>query len=252
MSGAVRMKALILAAGYGTRLYSLVKDTPKALLEIKAKPLVNYILEKVAALPDLDEVILVTNNKFYAAFQDWAERQTACPHPIHVINDGTNTPEDRLGSIGDIDFVLKKRTVDDDMLVIGSDNLFDYDLDAYIGFALKKVPSVTIGLYDLGDREEARKFGVVVLDAQGRVISFEEKPAQPTSTLVAMCLYFFPRKSLGFIADYLAESGTSDAAGDYIWWLHKRKNVYGFQFTGKWYDIGSVETYKQAQEKFPS
>jgi glucose-1-phosphate thymidylyltransferase len=246
------MKALILAAGYGTRLYSLGKNTPKALLEIKGRPLVNYVLEKIAPLPGLDEVILATNNKFYAAFQDWAEQQTASPHPIHVVNDGTNTPEDRLGSIGDIDFVLKKRAVEEDMLVVGGDNLFDDDLGAYIGFALKKSPSVTIGLYDIADTQEAGKFGVVELDAQRRLISFEEKPAQPQSTLVAMCLYFFPRESLGFIADYLAESKTCDTTGDYIRWLHKGKDVYGFQFSGKWYDIGSVETYKQAQEKFQS
>jgi len=244
------MRALILAAGYGTRLYSLVKDTPKALLEINGKPLLNYILDKIAPLNDLAEVILVTNSKFYPVFQEWVPQQAAFPCPIKIIDDGTRTPEDRLGSIGDIEFALKQMQIEDDVLVIGSDNLFDYNVDEYIDFARTKSPSVSIGLYDVGDLKEARKFGVVALDGDYRIISFEEKPERPESALVAMCFYYLPKNSLSLVTDYLVESKKSDTAGDYIRWLHQKNSVYGFKFTGKWYDIGSVEAYKEAQERF--
>jgi len=104
------MKALILAAGYGTRLYAIAKDTPKALLKINEKPLVNFILDKIEHLQGLNEVILVTNNKFFEIFERWRDDQVSYAHKITIVNDHTETPEDRLGSIGDIEFVLKKRS----------------------------------------------------------------------------------------------------------------------------------------------
>ncbi|MCK4881553.1 MAG: nucleotidyltransferase family protein [Candidatus Omnitrophica bacterium] len=244
------MKALILAAGYGTRLYALVKDTPKALLPIHERPLIDYILDRIKDLDGLDGLVLVTNDKFYLVFQEWAEQHKDFPHKIRVVNDGTKTPEDRLGSIGDIEFALKEAQLDDDVLVIGGDNLFDYNITEYIEFAKAKSPSVSIGLYDVGDLQEATKFGVVGLDDSSKIVSFEEKPEEPQSTLVAMCFYYLPRNSLGLINDYLVESKKSDTAGDYIRWLYQKNDVYGFTFTGKWYDIGSVEAYKEAQEKF--
>ncbi|HBR15154.1 MAG TPA: nucleoside-diphosphate-sugar pyrophosphorylase [Candidatus Omnitrophica bacterium] len=256
------MKALILAAGYGTRLYALGENTPKALLPIQDKPLVNYILDKIEKLPGLDEVLLVTNNKFYPVFEDWAKKlresiqggagpgKPSFSLPVRVVNDGTNTPEERLGSIGDIDFVLRQTSLNDDLLVVGGDNLFDYKLDEYIVFAKERSPAVTIGLYDIKNREEAKKFGVVDLDPRKRIVSFQEKPALPKTTLIAMCFYYFPKKSLGLVSAYLSETVKSDAAGDYIRWLHQENPVYGFQFTGKWYDIGSLEAYQEAQENF--
>ena len=244
------MKALILAAGYGTRLYSLVKNTPKALLEINKRPLIDYILDRIKDISGLDELILVTNDKFDSIFQGWAGQQEAFPYGIRIINDGTKTPEDRLGSIGDIEFALKEARINDDVLVIGGDNLFDYNITEYIEFAKTKSPSVSIGLYDVGDVKEATKFGIAGLDENARIVSFEEKPEEPQSTLVAMCFYYLPKNSLGLINDYLVESKKSDTAGDYIRWLYQKNNVYGFKFTGMWYDIGSVEAYKEAQEKF--
>ncbi len=244
------MTVLILAGGYGTRLRELGKDTPKALLKIQNRYLLDHILEKIRPLKGVKEVILVTNNRFYGIFQQWAKGHAGYPCPIRIVNDGTNTPEDRLGSIGDMDFVIRQKNIQDDMLVVGGDNLFGATLDTYIQFSQKKTPAVTIGVYDIGNLEEAKRFGVVSVDARGRVSAFEEKPAQPRSTLIGMCLYYLPKKSLGLIADYLLQSGKSDTAGDYIRWLSGKSTVYGFEFHGKWYDIGSVESYREAQNDF--
>jgi len=244
------MKALILAAGYGTRLKALGEGIPKALLEVAGKPLVNHILDRLEKLEGLNEVLVVTNDKFYIIFQEWAANQKEFSHPITVVNDGTQSPEARLGSIGDIDFVLKQNSIDDDVLVVGGDNLFDYNLDVFIHFAREKSNSISMGLYDVNCLEEAAKFGVVGLDEESKIISFEEKPEQPKSTLVAMCFYYLPKPSLDLIGAYLAETKVSDTAGDYIRWLHKNHDVYGFKFVGTWYDIGSLESYKEAQEKF--
>lgn len=244
------MKVLILAAGYGTRLYHLVINTPKALLPINGKPIINFILDKVKNIKGLNEILVVSNNKFESHFKDWAKQNNGYPIPITIINDRTNTPEERLGSIGDIQFVLKQEKIADDVLVVGGDNLFDYGLEEYIQFALKKDDSVTIGLYDIGHLEGAKKFGVVAINSENKITSFQEKPLEPKSTLIAMCFYFLPKKTLGLINDYLIESKKSDTAGDYIRWLHEKKNVYGFKFNGTWYDIGSIESYNDAQKAF--
>ena len=243
------MIVLILAAGYGTRLKALGLKKPKPLLEVNGKPLINYILEKIKKFPALEKVLVVTNDKFFKEIEGWAEKQVQFPFKITVINDGTKTPEDRLGSIGDIDFVIKQKNVKDDILVIGGDNLFDYSLDGYLEFAVSK-KAVAIGLYDIGDIKQATKFGVVATDKNGKIVSFEEKPQKPKSTLIAMCCYYLPKDSLPVVAQYLKASGKNDTAGDYIRWLSEKKEVYGFKFTGKWYDIGSIESYNEAQVAF--
>lgn len=246
------MQTLILAAGYGTRLYPLTKDTPKPLLPIAGKPLIDYLLEKVQNLSDLRALMVITNNKFYPHFQAWAKQQRnlLVKFEIRILNDGTDSNETRLGSMCDIDFALRKEAVDEDLLVVGGDNLFNQGLDDFVQTAKKKSPRVTIGLFDLKDKQAAKIFGVVSLDEKKRVVSFEEKPQNPKSSLIGMCLYYFPKDSLGLIRDYLNDSKRSDTSGDYIQWLLQREDVYALTFQGKWYDIGSLEAYEEAQRSF--
>ncbi|HPN89079.1 MAG TPA: nucleotidyltransferase family protein [Candidatus Omnitrophota bacterium] len=241
------MKILILAAGYGTRLYPLVKDTPKAFLDIQDKPLIAHVIDKIKIAPDLNEFLVVTNNKFFKAFDEWAKRQA---FNVRVINDGTETPEQRLGSIGDIQFVLKQHPFSDDLLVVGSDNLFNFNLEDFFKFAQKDKNAATIGLYDIQDISHAHQFGVVSIDKNKKIILFEEKPLHPKSTLIAMCFYYFPKSTLPFIAQYIKEEGKADRAGDYIKWVAEKHGAYGFTFSGKWYDIGSIEAYHDAQKNF--
>ncbi len=242
------MKALILAAGYGTRLASVIKDTPKPLIPVGNKALIDYALDKLGSIAGFSEIVVVTNNKFYENFLQWAKGHTKLK--IRVVNDGTNTNEERLGSVGDLNYVWSKERPADDWLVIGGDNLFDQGLDAFMSFAVSKSPSVTVGLYDINDIKAAVKFGVCVLGQNGKIISFQEKPEHPASSKIAMCLYYFPKKTLGYIEEYRKESNTLDAAGSYIKWLSEKKNVYGFQFSGKWYDIGSIESLEEARANF--
>ena len=244
------MKVLILAAGYGTRLYPLVQDTAKPLLKVADKPLIDYTLDKLQKFSGLSQVLVVTNDKFFKIFKDWAEAHKKYPIGIKVVNDGTKTPEERLGSIGDIHYVIQQEHIADDLLVVGGDNLFDYFLDDYIAFARQVSPRVTIGLYDIEDKKKAKIYGVVCVDGQNRITSFEEKPVSPKSSLIGMCLYYFPKKSLGLISDYLRETQKADKAGDYINWLYQREDVYGFKFQGKWFDIGSIESLEEAQKEF--
>ena len=244
------MQVLILAAGYGTRLYPLTLNVPKPLLPCNGKPIINFLLDKVRGFRDLKNVIVITNNKFTTHFADWAKENKNFPVPLYVLSDGTNTPDDRLGAMGDIRFVLEKNLVNDDLLVMGGDNLFDYSLDEYKKAAQNNKPHATIGLYDIHDKEAATKFGIVELDKTSRVVSFEEKPQKPKSTLTAMCLYYFPKESLSLISTFLKETEKVDRTGDYIEWLSKNHTVFGFTFVGRWFDIGSMESYKEAEKIF--
>jgi glucose-1-phosphate thymidylyltransferase len=244
------MKILILAAGYGTRLAAIAKDTPKPLLPINGTPMLDLIIDEISQISGISEYVVVTNNKFFGNFQKWQESHPKFKSKIRIVNDGTNSNDDRLGSVGDMRFVWDREKELDDWLVVGGDNLFDFDLTAFIAMARSKAPAVTVGVYDIKDITQAHLFGILALDKNGKVVSFEEKPKQPKSTLVTMCFYHFPKASVGHIHDYFKASSAADAAGGYIKWLSENKEVYGFEFQGTWYDIGSVESYYEAQKQF--
>jgi glucose-1-phosphate thymidylyltransferase len=242
------MKALILAAGYGTRLASIIKDIPKPLIPVGHRPLIDYVVDKLADIKPLSEIVVVSNNKFTSHFQKWAASRSGLK--IRIVNDTTNTPEERLGSVGDIRFVWQKESSLQDWLIIGGDNLFDGNLSHFMDSAISKSPAMSIGVYDIKETQAATKFGVVAVDANQKIISFQEKPKNPATSLIAMCLYYFPKQTLDYLKEYLSESKAVDAAGSYIQWLSEKKNVYGFQFSEKWYDIGSVESLNDARNHF--
>ena len=244
------MKALILAAGYATRLYPLTKEFPKPLLTIGSKPIINYIIEKLRPVEEIDEVIVVTNSKFISLFKKWSAGIRISKR-LTLVDDLTAEHAIKRGAIGDMDFAIDKKRIKDDLLVIGGDNLFDGDLSGFLLFAKTNKDRPTMGVYDIKDRKKAKEYGVVKLDRKNRVIDFKEKPQNPKSTLVAMCLYYFPGKRLGLIKEYLNhQAKKSDASGLYIDWLSKKVPVYGFVFGGRWYDIGHHRLYNEAKEAF--
>lgn len=243
------MKALILAAGYGTRLYPLTENTPKPLLPIAGKPIIEYIIEKINAPGLVDKIYIITNDKFFRYFQGWAEGFGRNAN-IEIINDGTTSENDRLGTIGDIHFAVRGKEIDDDLLIIGGDNIFTDNLDTFIAFARSKSPASSIGVVNLNDLSAVKRFGVVEFDSRSKVTGFQEKPEKPTSSFVSMCLYYFPECKLGKFSEYLASGNHYDAMGHFITWLSKADEVYGCGFTGEWFDIGDKQAYYDAEEYF--
>ncbi len=243
------MRVLILAAGYGTRLYPLTERIAKPLLPINNKPMMNYLIDKVEFLDknfSVDEVSIVVNDKFYESFLDWQKKYKV---NAKIINDGSKSPDDRLGAIKDMEFAISK-SQSDDWLVLGGDNLFHDNLVDFVKFALEKKPYSCLGLYDVESKIEAKRFGVVALDQVNKVIDFKEKPLEPPSTLAASCVYFFPKESLNFMKTFSKNNGHLDAAGKYISWLSKEDKVFGYTLKGKWFDIGHIEALKNAEEEF--
>src|SRR5712691_4953800 len=174
------MKALILAAGYATRLRPLTDSILKQLLPVGGRPMVDWILDRITET-SADEVHLVTNARFAKDFERWAEDKDVLVH-----NDGTTSNEDRLGAIGDIRFV----GLDDDLLVVAGDNLFDYSLADYEAYWRERDGSC-LAVLDVGDRELAKKYGIVEVDQDDRVTNFVEKSENPPTTLCATATYFY-------------------------------------------------------------
>jgi glucose-1-phosphate thymidylyltransferase len=240
------MKVVVLAAGYATRLYPLTLDRPKALLEVAGRPMIEHVLERLADIPDVDNVYVVTNAKFAGQFRAWGERYGS---DIAIVDDGSTSEEDRLGAIGDLDFVIVKERLDDDVVVVASDNLFTEPLDGFVRYAeTKRAPVVAV--YDVGDLSLMPRYSSVEVDEDGRITFFEEKPAQARSTLTAIALYFYPRPSLPLIRRYLEEGNNPDQPGRLVQWMHTRTPFYTWRVPGRWYDIGSVETLREADRAF--
>ena len=245
------MKAIILAAGYGTRLYPLTKNKAKPLIEVAGKSMINHIMEKIKEVEEVDKVIVITNNKFYNQFVEWANNYNS-NIPIKILNDGTLSNDDRLGAIGDINFAVNKENIDDDLLIINGDNIFQFSLKEMCE-TFKQKNQYVISLYDVKTTEEAKKFGIVDLDETSKVIEFKEKPEQPKSTLASIGIYFYGKQIRNLISQYLAEGGNTDRTGDLVEWLHKKEHVYGFVFDKpeeKWFDIGSFESLEQANKEW--
>lgn len=239
------MKALILAAGYATRLWPLTLNKPKPLLLIGKKPMVEHILSMVNVINDINHIYIITNSKFVKNFKDW-KKSYRTKKRISVIDDGMKTLKERRGSIGDILFAIDNKRIKDDLVVVAGDNIFDFSITDFIEKSKKNSPSVTIGLFDIKNKILAKQYGVVALDGDSKITSFEEKPKKPKSTLAAMCLYYFPKEELKLIKKYKREKNPLDLAGFFIRWLSKRENVYGYIFKGRWLDIGNKSSLKKA------
>lgn len=243
------MKAIILAAGYATRLYPLTQDKPKALLPVAGRPMLNRILEKIENIADLDGVYVVTNDRFYQHFVDW-KNDLQYAKPVMIVNDNTTSNDDRLGAIGDLMLVLKQETIDDDVMVIAGDNLFEFAVQDLVSFAQQKA-TTTIAVHDIKHKEKAANtFGVLELDETAKVIGFEEKPAQPKTSIISTACYYFPQNKIQRIDDFLKEIPKPDNTGDLIRWLSENDTVHGWIFSDAWFDIGSHEDYDQVNKLY--
>lgn len=246
------MKVLILAAGYATRLYPLTLTQPKPLLPVAGKPMVDHVLDNLATIAGIDRVYVVTNAKFAGHFERWAEAYRAAKSPtleFTVINDGSTDDTNKLGAIGDLNLVLEREKVDDDLIVVAGDNLFSQSLAGFGEYCRSQTGPV-LGVYDVGSLEQARKYGVVDVDASGRITSFVEKPADPASTLIGIALYYYPKSVLPQIRRYLAEGNNPDQPGRLVQWLYPQAPVMTWSVPGIWYDIGSKETLEEANRIF--
>lgn len=245
------MKVLILAAGYATRLYPLTLTQPKPLLPVAGKPMIEHVLDNLAPIEGIDQVFVVTNAKFAGHFQKWANHYHSLSpkFKLTIVDDKTTDDTNKLGAIGDLNLVMTSTNLDDDLIVVAGDNLFSNSLEAFGKFS-RQINAPVLAVYDVGNLEEIKKYNSISMDAESKITFFEEKPKNPTSTTTGIALYYYPKASLSWIKQYIAEGNNPDQPGRLIQWLYKQTPVYTWPVPGIWYDIGSKENLEEANRIF--
>lgn len=241
------MQCVLLAAGYATRLYPLTENMPKALLKLGEKTILEMVTDKIDEVEDVDTIYIVTNDKFYSHFLKWSEDYKG-PKKIKVLNDFTTSNDNRLGAIGDLKYVIGKEGIDDEILVMASDNIFDFPLTSFVSM-YRETNSDMICAHTIANKEDLHSMGVVELEEDGRVKSFEEKPQNPKSDLGVPPFYLYKRETLPLIDEYLREGNNPDAPGHFIPWLIGKHSVYAYVFDAVRIDIGTPESYYDACER---
>lgn len=242
------MKAIILAAGYATRLYPLTQNQPKALLPIAGKAILDYIVDEIEKISEIDKLIIVSNTKFFPNFEDWKkERNTRLD--VTVLDDGTTDDSNKLGAIGDIEYAVENLNIDDDVLIMAGDNIFTFKLSDYYN-EFKRVNEDMILVKEIDSIEDLRRMANVILDERSCVKGMVEKPQNPQSNIAAFASYIYKRETVPLIKQYLDEGNNPDAPGFFPSWLYKKKEVYAYKFTGECYDIGTPKSYEEVNEIF--
>lgn len=242
------MKAIILAAGYATRLYPLTLNKPKALLKIGNQTVLDYIIDEVESIASINEVIIVSNHKFMKQFTSWKRKRNSTKN-IKIIDDGTSSNENKLGAIGDIRLVIESENIDEDILVIAGDNLFTFKLIDFYNFYIKHNRDCIL-VQENKNMDELKRMGIVILNQEDKVMNFEEKSCNPISNIAVYATYIYLKNTLPLISQYLKENNNPDAPGYFPAWLYDKKDIYAYRFNGNCYDIGTYESYKKIQKKF--
>lgn len=240
------MKCLILAAGYATRLYPLTENYPKPLLEVQGKTILDWLLEDIDQTGRVDQYVVISNHKFAEHFRKWAEDH---PLPITVLDDGTESNETRLGAVRDIQFAIESLDLKDDLLVIAGDNLLDFSLAGYLEYQKQKNTTCIMRYYE-PDLNKLHKTGVAEVDDKDRIISMEEKPANPKSHWCTPPFYIYKASDVPLVKKGIESGCGVDAPGSFIAWLATQTIVHAYEMPGKRYDIGNLESYRAVQENY--
>ena len=242
------MKTIVIAAGYATRLGELTKDFPKPLLKIGESTILGRMLDDIDCIPDIDEHIVVTNHKFAHIFEDWAKEQHY-KKPITIIDDGTETNDTRLGAVCDLLLAMEKCSINDDILVVAADNILFFSFQEFVDFAKEKQTSC-IMCHEQPSIEKLQRTGVIVVDDQMRVLNMEEKPQEPKSHWAVPPFYIYKKDDLELIRHSVENGCGKDAPGNLAHYMVDRTVMHAWPMSAGRFDIGSLDTYYEAVEKY--
>ena len=240
------MKCLILAAGYATRLYPLTENFPKPLLEVRGKTILDWLVDDIDTAGLIDEYVVISNHKYAHHFDAWAKNKSM---KVTVVDDGTSSNETRLGAVKDIQFAIEQLGLDDDMLVIAGDNVLDFSLTKFVRYAAEKKTSCIMRYFEPSE-QKLHKCGVVQIDENDRILSMEEKPAQPKSNWCCPPFYYYTREDARLVEKGIASGCGTDAPGSYIAWLCTQTPVHAMEMPGKRFDVGNLESYNKIKEEY--
>lgn len=242
------MKCVVIAAGYATRLGELTKNSPKPLLKIGSSTILGRMLDDIDTIDNITEHVIITNHKFAPIFEQWATEQHYSKK-ITIIDDGTSTNETRLGAVCDLLFAMEKLSIDDDMLVVAADNLLFFSFQEFVDFAKEKGTSC-IMCHEQPSIEKLQRTGVVELDGQNRVLGMEEKPEVPKSHWAVPPFYIYLKKDLELVRHSVENGCGKDAPGNLAHYMVEHAVMHAWPMSAGRFDIGSLDTYYEAIEKY--
>ena len=245
------MKNIVIAAGYATRLYPLTENFPKPLLKIGERSILDRILDDVDGIEDIDEHIIVTNHKFTEIFNNWVSERKQKPgtKPIRIIDDGTTDNENRLGAVKDLLLAIDEFDINDDIMVLAADNVLDFSFQGFVNFFKQKNTSVIMCHHE-PELYKLQRTGVIAVDEDMKVLEMQEKPEHPVSNWAVPPFYIYKKNDLPLIRDCLNHGCGFDAPGNLAHYLVNATTIHAWIMPGSRYDIGSLDSYKEAQILF--
>ena len=245
------MKNIVIAAGYATRLYPLTKNFPKPLLKIGERSILDRILDDVDGIEEIDEHIIVTNHKFAEIFNNWVSERKQKPgtKPIRIIDDGTTDNENRLGAVKDLLLAIDEFGINDDIMVLAADNVLDFSFQGFVNFFKQKNTSVIMCHHE-PELYKLQRTGVIAVDDDMKVLEMQEKPQHPVSNWAVPPFYIYKKNDLPLIRDCLNHGCGFDAPGNLAHYLVNATTIHAWIMPGTRYDIGSLDSYKEAQILF--
>ena len=235
------MKCLILAAGYATRMYPLTENFPKPLLEVGGKAILSWLVDDLS--PVIEQFIVISNHKYAEHFNAWAEGK-----PVTVVDDGTSTNETRIGAVRDIQYAIDELKLSDDLLVIAGDNVLDFSLRSFVEYAKNAGTSCTMRYWE-EDPVKLRRAGVSEVDGE-KLVSFEEKPAEPKSHWCTPPFYFYAADDVKKISEAIRDGCGTDAPGSLVAWMCRKSPMHSMVMPGKRFDIGDMASYLAVKDSY--
>jgi|TARA_B100001105_G_scaffold7944_1_gene6014 glucose-1-phosphate thymidylyltransferase len=243
--------AVILCAGYGTRMYPLTKNRPKHLLPVGGKPALDYLIEEIMNLDEINDIYIVTNDRFIKHFikwkTNWDKPMKIMGKSIHLINDGSTSNDNRLGVAKDLDLVFQQTPYFSEVLVLGGDNIPLFRLKEYWLSFLNREDHFVIALMD-DDKDRLRRKGVLILSEENQVLRLYEKPTNPPSNQFCPLLYLLKSSAKHQLTEYLNNEGANNEMGNFVSYLSQVETVNAFSPDQGRLDIGDMESYKDADE----
>lgn len=230
-------KAMIMAAGVGSRLDPLTKDVPKPLVPILNKPVMDILFENLVNLGITD----VIANTYYLA----DEIINRYHNNNYNINFNYITENELSGTAGGLKKCQYFFNEGETFLVLSGDGLTNADILNGIKIHQNSNAIATIGIKEV-DKSQVSKFGVVVTDNNGYITEFQEKPSVDfaKSNFINTGIYIFDYK----IFDYIPKNTFYDFAKNVFPILLKEHAINTFKINGYWSDIGTLEQYRKTTE----
>lgn len=232
------MQGIILAGGFAKRLQPLSSRTPKPLLKVGGRAIIDYVVDRIMDVAGIGRIHISTNLRFKEQFEEWLESRNLLNATLIV--EPSVREEEKPGAVAALAAITE--SINDDCLVVAGDNLFTSSLKPLIE-RFRNTGNPIVGIYSLGDKELAKQYSTISVDSDGRIVRFVEKPTDPDSTMIGTAIYILPQKVFPRLKQFARASSDHDSPGRFIEWLYTKEPTYGVPLEGQWWDIGTIDEY---------